>query len=290
MKRISLEFIRPRFTLVLLLFILLAIAFTGTAFAETVVSVSLQEPAAGGDENFTVNVYIEPDEPVAGVQFDFVFNSSLISVKNIREGNLLKQPDSDTVFSAGDVENSNGIVTGVYGVILGKSTATTQGTFAAIDITSVGGSGICELQLSNVVISNSSGHSMPVTVVNGTVRIENGLALPAEKQSGETQSGEGSTEKELSGEVLAGRNSEEEISRSSLTASGPEGQVLELEETPGPESASEENSKAALSSEKETVRSEDGQEDQGYQAPASGICGSGILFLTALMFFKRDRE
>ncbi|MDY9926308.1 cohesin domain-containing protein [Methanosarcina sp.] len=204
MKRISLEFIRPRFTLVLLLFILLAIAFTGTAFAETVVSVSLQEPVAGGDENLTVNVYIEPDESVAGVQFDFMFDSSLASVENVREGDMLKQPGSDTMFSPGDVDNSRGILTGVHGFILGKSAATAPGIFATIDLTSTGGSGICELQLSNVIISDSSGHAVPVRVVNHKVRIENLLTLLAEEPSGETQSEEESTE-----EVLTGENSED---------------------------------------------------------------------------------
>lgn len=193
-----------RFALVLLFFIFLITISTGTVSSEAIISVSPQEPAAGGDENFTVNIYIEPDESVAGVQFDFVFDSSLVSIENVREGNLLKQPGSDTIFSPGDVDNSPGIVIGVHGFILGKSAATAPGTFAAIDLASTGGSGICELQLSNVIISDSSGHAVPVRVVNRTVRIGNDLALSPNQPSGKAQS-----ENELTEGVLTGENSED---------------------------------------------------------------------------------
>lgn len=209
MKRRSLQLILPRFVLVLLLFILLVTAFTGTAFAEAVIKISPQEQAATG-EDFTVDICIEPDEPVAGVQFDFVFDSSLVNVKEIREEGLLKQAGSNTMFKPGDVDNSQGIVTGVYGFILGKNTASAPDTFAAIDLTSTGRAGVCELELSNVIISDSSGHKVPIRVVNSMVQIEAGPELSSEVHSGEKQLEkgltEGSTEKELSEEGITEEN------------------------------------------------------------------------------------
>lgn len=210
MRKRSLQLILPRFVLVLLLFILLVTAFTGTAFAEAVIKISSQEQAATG-EDFTVDISIEPDEPVAGIQFDFVFDSSLVSVKGIREEGLLKQAGSDTMFKPGDIDNSQGIVTGVYGFILGKNTASSPGTFAAIDLTSTGRAGICELQLSNVIVSDSNGHEVPIRVVNSMVQIEDGPELSSEA-SGEKQLekglAEGSTEKELPEEGIAEGNDE----------------------------------------------------------------------------------
>jgi PGF-pre-PGF domain-containing protein len=78
--------------------------------------------------------------------------------------------------------------------------------------------------------------------------------------------------------------------QNSQFAYGPENQAPDSKVVLSIEPAVEENSEVALYSdnEKETLRSEDGQEDQGYQAPAYGICGSGLLFMAALMFFKRN--
>lgn len=210
MKRRILQLILPRFVLVLLLFILLVTAFTGTAFAEAVIRISPQEQAATG-EDFTVDIYIEHDEPIAGVQFDFVFDSSLVNVKEIREEGLLKQAGSSTMFKPGDIDNSQGIVTGVYGFILGKNTASAPDTFAAIDLTSTGMAGVCELQLSDVIVSDSSGHAVPIRVVNSVVQIEDGPELSSEtsgKKQLEEGLAEGSTEKELSEEGITEENDE----------------------------------------------------------------------------------
>lgn len=215
MKRKSLQLISPRSVLVSLLFILLVTASTGTAFAEAIIKISPHEQAATG-EDFTIDICIEPDEPVAGVQFDFAFDSSLVNVKEVREEGLLKQAGSDTMFKPGDIDNSQGIVTGVYGFILGKNTASAPGTFAAIDLTSTGRTGVCELQLSNVIVSDSSGHEVPVRVVNSIVQIGDGSELPPEVPSGEKQLGgelteesaEKPTEKELSEEGIVEENDE----------------------------------------------------------------------------------
>jgi hypothetical protein len=205
MKRRSLRLILPRFVLVLLLFILLVTTFTGTAFAEAVIRISSQEQVAAG-EDFTVDISIKPDEEIAGIQFDFAFDSSLVSVKEVREEALLKQAGSDTMFKPGDIDNSQGIVTGIYGFILGKNTASSPGTFAEIDLTSTGRAGVCELQLSNVIVSDSSGHEVPVRIVNSTVQIEDSPELSSKVPSGEKQSGgeltEESTEKERSEERI----------------------------------------------------------------------------------------
>lgn len=211
MRKRSLQLILSRFVLVLLLFILLVTAITNTAFAEAVIKISPQEQAAAC-EDFTIGICIEPDEPIAGVQFDFVFNSSLVSVKGIREEGLLKQAGSSTMFKPGDINNSKGIVTGVYGFILGKNTASAPDTFAAIDLTSTGRAGICELRLSNVIVSDSSGHEVPIRVVNSMIQIEDSAELSSEVPSGKKQLEgeltEESTERELSEEGITEENDE----------------------------------------------------------------------------------
>lgn len=216
MKRKSLQLVLPRFVLVLLLFILLATVFTGIASAKAVIKISPQEQIATG-EDFTVDICIEPDEPIAGVQFDFAFDNSLASVKEVREEGLLKQAGSGTMFKPGDIDNSQGIVTGIYGFILGKNTASAPGTFATIDLTSTGRAGVCKLQLSNVIVSDSSGHAVPVRVVNSMIQIKDGPEpspeVPSREKQLERELTEESTEKstEISTEKSTGKEPEERI-------------------------------------------------------------------------------
>lgn len=271
MKRTRLQSDRHNFTLFLLLCILLFTICTENVSSEAVISISLQEQASAGEESFTVNVYVEPEEPVSGIQFDLIFNSSLVSVKDVREGELLKQSGSDTMFSPGEVDNSKGTVTGIYGFIMGKDEATAPGIFAAIDLTSTGGNGFYELQLSNVVISDSNGHAVPVRVVDGTAGTEDTATSPAEKLLKMTRPGE---------------DNEEETFLSPQSTNSLESQDPELEPV-AEEGSSEVNE--PLSSGSENIQSEAGQENQEYHTLA-GIMGAGALCLAALFCLREIKS
>lgn len=274
---INLQNSKSNFVIFLLIIIFLSTVLTGTASADTIVSISPQKQFIEDNQSFAVNIYIEPDTSVSGAQFDFTFNSTLVNVKDVQEKNALSQTGTTTMFSAGSIDNSQGTVAGVYSLILGKDLVTKPGTLATINLVSTGRSGVCKLQLSNVIVSNSSGNSMPVTVVDGSV-----YAGTAE-----------STDQSIFFESETPGFSPFAITgQSSQFASRPENQVPDSKESLASGPVFEENSDGALSSEKETetAQDEDTKEDLNYQAPASGIYGTGILFLVALLFFKRNRE
>ncbi|AKB29746.1 Cell surface protein [Methanosarcina siciliae T4/M] len=425
---------RSNFSLYLIVFLFLSTTLIGTTAAETIISISPREQAIEENESFTINIYIEPDTPISGVQFDFIFNSSLVNVNNIQEKKALSQTGATTIFNAGSIDNSKGTVTGVYSLILGKNTATEPGTLSAINLVSNGLPGVCKLQLSNVIVSNSSGKAVPVTIVNGSVNVGDAESTGRSDNSSGTSTGERSgggggidngenyeniklkevsrvyvsketvvsyrfkasenpvsyinytalknagfitttievlenTSGLVSGKpggivyknlnIWVGKNgysTEENIGnpvigfrvnktwleenriqvstvklnryhlnawnplptvktgedseyiffeseapgfspfvitgQSSQFAYGPENRLPDLKEKLGTEPVVKETSEANLSSEKEkeTVRSEDGQESRTSQAPGSGISGTGILFLAALTSFKRNRK
>ncbi|WP_255335114.1 PGF-pre-PGF domain-containing protein [Methanosarcina sp. KYL-1] len=153
--------------------------------------ISPETQSIGGEQDFTLNIYIEPDTSISGAQLDFIFDNSLVNVKEIREGDLLKRTGSTTIFSSGTTDNSRGTVTGIYGLILGKNMVTAPGTFATVDLVSSDRSGVCKLQLSNVVVSNSSGYSIPVTVVNSNIQIGETSKSTSEQTSGGSGGGGG---------------------------------------------------------------------------------------------------
>ena len=180
MNRNSLQNNSLRMSLILLIFVSLSIVFTGTTAAETIVSISPETQSIGENQDFTLSIYVEPDAPIYGAQFDLIYDNSLINVREIREGDLFKQTGTTTLFSPGTADNSQGTVTDVYGSILGQNTITTPGTLATVYLSSTDGSGACKLELTNVLVSDSSGGSIPVTVIDGTVSIGETSISPVE--------------------------------------------------------------------------------------------------------------
>jgi hypothetical protein len=137
--------------------------------AETaVVRVSAPSQPVRAGEQFIVNIDVEPNNAIAGVQLDLNFDSLLVSVAGVTEGNLLRQGGASTFFNPG-----NGNAKGVYGAIITPGeTVSTPGTFATVRMTAGANAGTCPLTLSNVVVGDINGNPLPVSLVNGQVTIE----------------------------------------------------------------------------------------------------------------------
>ena len=135
------------------------------------VSVSTPDQVNSG-EQFTVDILVEPETAIAGVQFDLAFDPSLVTVDSVAEGNLLSQNGATTYFSPGAIDNVAGTITAVAGAITTPGqTVSTAGTFATITLTAGTESGTCPLTLSGVVVGDIDGQSVSVSVVNGQVII-----------------------------------------------------------------------------------------------------------------------
>ena len=157
--------------LLLLSLLLISLNVVGTTSADTQVNILPSTLQVDEGQSFTLSVYIEPDAPISGCQFNLHFDSSLVNVTSISEGDLLNQDGADTIFNPGTIDNSKITVINVFAVILGKSNVSTPGIFANINIVALNQSGICTFELFNVFISNSTGHALPIIVNNGNVAI-----------------------------------------------------------------------------------------------------------------------
>ena len=145
-------------------------ALTAVALAYSNVSVSPSSQTVSQGETFTVAIFVEPDRDIAGVQFSLKFNGSLISVKTVSEGELLKKSGLNTFFNEGKINNEDGIISDVYGCILGKGNVSESGYFALINATALS-PGTSYIELKNVKICDPEGNYVPVIVENGTVMI-----------------------------------------------------------------------------------------------------------------------
>jgi hypothetical protein len=159
------------------LILCLALAIPGAASASGTAVVRVSGPASAVQpgEQFTVSIAVEPNNAIAGMQFNLSFAPGVASAVGIQEGNLLTQNGASTYFGTGQINNQTGTISGVFGAITSPGqTVAAAGTFATITMTAGSGTGTCPFTLSNVVIGDLAGQQVQVTVVNQTVSIGDG--------------------------------------------------------------------------------------------------------------------
>ena len=140
----------------------------GTADVTVAAPSGTVEPGA----QFTVDIQVQPNNAVAGMQFNLSFDSDLVTVDSVTEGNLLNQNGAGTYFNAGSIDNEAGTITNVFGAIISPGqTVSTAGVFATITMTASETGGSSPLTLSNVIIGDAGGQSVAVNVHNDTVTV-----------------------------------------------------------------------------------------------------------------------
>ena len=143
--------------------------FNSTA-ADVTLEPSTQIATIG--ENFTVDVFITPDTAIVGLQFDLEFDSSKIQVDSVSEGRLLNQNGASTFFSDGHIDNNAGILSDVYGSIMGSSSILEPASFASITMNvKEQAASTSTIYLKNVIISDPSGKPIYAYIKNTTLTI-----------------------------------------------------------------------------------------------------------------------
>ncbi|MEL4305030.1 PGF-pre-PGF domain-containing protein [Methanococcoides sp. LMO-2] len=155
--------------LVVFLFLLSVFTFIDPVSAETLVILSPDNQSAEVGSEFVVNVYVESDVPISGMQFDLYFDGSMLNVKSVLEGDLFSKT-ATTFFNKGTIDNTAGSIIYSHGVILGKEEVTNPGVLATIVFEPLK-AGTSDLNFANVIISNSSGSSVPISVNDAVVII-----------------------------------------------------------------------------------------------------------------------
>ena len=150
--------------------ILLLPSLSVAGASPVIVTVSAPTMPVIQGQQFTVNIIVQPNNSIAGMQFNLSFNPALVSINSVTQGNLLNQGGANTYFTAGTINNTAGTLTNVAGAIITPGqTVSAAGTFAVITITASTVSGICPFTLSNVIVGDINGNSLTVNIVNGQV-------------------------------------------------------------------------------------------------------------------------
>ena len=138
--------------------------------AATGISLIPSSQVVSAGDTFTVDVFVEPDVAIAGMQFDFDFDDTKMHVDDVTEGDLFTQSGMNTYFNAGTIEF--GSLSNVCGTILGAANVVTPSAFATVTmVIDTQDTGISTINLKNVVISDPEGHAVDIEVTNSSVEI-----------------------------------------------------------------------------------------------------------------------
>jgi hypothetical protein len=122
---------------------------------------------------FTVDIFVEPAEPIVGVQAGLSFDPSLVTANSWAEGDLLNQNGDFTMFWGGTINNSTGTITPIGGGILGGDVSS-PGSFVTITFTAGETTGTSPLVLTWVMASAPMGVEADTTPTDGDVTIAEG--------------------------------------------------------------------------------------------------------------------
>ena len=147
------------------------IFFSGMAIAATGVSIipSAQEVEAGDD--FELDIYIKPDTPIYGLQFDLTYDSSLIAVNDIEEGSFFASSDSPVIFNPGTINKSTGTVSQIYSSLIIGEGVENEGIFCTVTLEAQSSNGSSELRITNLVLGNHLGEELPAITFDSIITI-----------------------------------------------------------------------------------------------------------------------
>ena len=161
------------------IYILAFICLIGQAQAATII-VSPSGKIINQGQTFNLNVSIDPlGAAISGAQLNLAYNKSILNVNSITEGNLFKQNGANTFFNGGTINNANGTVENIFGVILGPYNISSSGTFISLNLTATGQPGSTGIDLSNIIISSPDGIAVPFDVINGSIIVNSPPVLSA---------------------------------------------------------------------------------------------------------------
>ena len=152
--------------------------FTGailevSGYSQTQMSISPSSQTVSTGETFTVNIEIDPAEPVAGAQCNLYFDPSLLTALSVTDGGMF-----DLWFNGIlTIDNTNGTIKNIIASDL-LSNTTDSGILAVVTFQAKSVSGTSYLNLSDAKISDENGQPVALTLNNGTVTVTAGNMPP----------------------------------------------------------------------------------------------------------------
>jgi len=132
---------------------------------DTIVRINPLYQSVSKNDTFQIQIWVDPAEPIKGVVGNMKFDPSVISVNNITIGEMFNISDG------GEFDNDTGIITGIFGVMVGDNSTNSSGIFATVEFTAEQ-EGTSPLNLFNFTVSDSYDNLTPIIAKDGLVLVD----------------------------------------------------------------------------------------------------------------------
>jgi len=156
---------------VVLLSLLFFTCLLSLSAAANTMSVSPSSSTLTAGESFTITVTLNATEPVKSYECCVVFHPSAFFVQSISEGSFFG--NYSTFFNDGNIDNTNGMITEIYSLILGTGNVIGNGTVFSIQCQAktLSSDLVSSVSLSQVGITDETGY-LSVSVINASLLVE----------------------------------------------------------------------------------------------------------------------
>jgi len=144
--------------IVILLISLVFISSPVEAEPSSQISINPSTETVSPEMDFTVGIYVSPDEAINGITFSISYDASLIHANSVTLGDLFEPYTPSVFFDPGTINNTEGYILNVYGLIIpGTNTVEDPGFFCNISFSAQKNNGTSNLILYNVCLTNATG-------------------------------------------------------------------------------------------------------------------------------------
>ena len=162
-------------TVLLMTLVMLCVIAYAASAAQISVVPAHQEATKG--ENFTVDIYVDPEgNETAGVDFILRFSNTLLNATSLSKGTFFSGFTTDDTFGEG-INNTTGTVD--YCEVIWPYTGTgvtTPGTILTITFQAIAEEdGVSEICFNKVTLSDTYGCEIPTNISNGNVSVKSGI-------------------------------------------------------------------------------------------------------------------
>jgi hypothetical protein len=116
------------------------------------------------DEEYSIFVYCIPTQPIKGYEFQISFNPEFLQVVEVIEGDIFQ--NYSTFFSNGIIDNDNGTVQNIYGVLLGDYFVNDTGTLIELIVMNNSTFGTGDISLNSVGVVNGTSYVNTTVVIS----------------------------------------------------------------------------------------------------------------------------
>lgn len=152
--------IYPSISVIIIVLFISLVFIPSQVVAEPSSQISINTPTGtvSPEEDFTIGIYVDPDEAITGVTFSISYDASLIHANLVTLGDLFDPYTSSVFFDSGTINNTEGFISNVYGLTIpATNTVDGPGYFCNISFTAQKNSGTSNLNLYNVCLTNATG-------------------------------------------------------------------------------------------------------------------------------------